>query len=167
MRLPSWFAVGAELADVAGFQVGCVQRGETWSSHAAPSDFALTQRVVDVSQGRDLAVRLSVTTGLAEDVLSYIRLVELPVKTYFDLAPESGESDHALGDASAARGWGLAVRDAVRGAARSSGAEKVHLFISGPAGAALLLGHVWNRMPVTQVYADTSLGYLPAYRLPG
>ncbi len=167
LRLPSWFAAGAELADVAGFRVGCVQRGEIWSSDADPSPYPLVQAATEIGAGSDMAIGLSVTTSIADDVLEHVRRAELPVRTYIDLAPERGSGDRAMHDASAARGWAIAVRDTVRELVRSTGAAKIHLFIASPGGAAFLLGHLWNRVPTTQLYADTSPGYAPAYLLPG
>ena len=166
LRLPSWFAVGAGLSDVAGFQVSCVQRGDVWSSKAVPSHFRVARRRKDIGQGVDLAVILSVTTEIDQDVERYIRQAQLPVRACLHLVPESGATDHALIDESAARGWALAARDAVREAVSSTAVEKVHLFVAAPAGAALLLGHLWNRVPTTQLYADTNPGYVPAYVIP-
>jgi hypothetical protein len=44
---------------------------------------------------------------------------------------------------------------------------KVHLFMSAPNGLALLLGHVWNRLPETVVYEHwgAGRGYFPTFRL--
>lgn len=166
LRLPSWFASGVELADIAGFRVACAQRGEIWSSEVDPSPFALAKNVTELGSGSDVAIGLSVTTSIVDDVLEHVRRAELSVRAYIDLAPERGPSDRAIADASAARGWALAVRDTVREVVRSTGAAKIHLFISSPGGAAFLLGHLWNRVPTTQLYADTSPGYAPAYLLP-
>ncbi len=166
LRLPSWFACGAELAEVAGFRVTCNQRGNVWSSDSDPSPFGLTERVVELGNGNEVAVGLSVTTSIANDALEYVRRAELPVRAYSDLTPSEGPSDHAIAGASAARGWALAVRNKVREIVRSTDATKVHLFIASPGGAAFFLGHFWNRVPATQLYADTSPGYAPAYLLP-
>ena len=166
LRLPSWFASGAELADVAGFRVSCVQRGEIWSSEVDPAPFALAKEITELGSGSDLAIGLSVTTSIADDVLDYVRRAQLPARAYIDLAPARGPSDRAIADAAVARGWALAVRDTVREVISSTGAERIHLFIASPGGAAFLLGHLWNRVPTTQLYADTSPGYAPAYLLP-
>jgi len=166
LRLPSWFACGTELAEVAGFHVTCSQRGHVWSSYSDPSPFGLQEDVVELGNGKELAVGLGVTTSIAEDVLAYVRRADLPVHAYLDLMPVGGPGDRAIADASAAVGWALAVRGKVRELVRSTGAAKVHLFIASPGGAAFLLGHYWNRVPATQLYADTSAGYVRAYHLP-
>jgi hypothetical protein len=63
--------------------------------------------------------------------------------------------------------WALAVRDAVRRAVRTAETRRIHLFMSGPAGGALLLGHFWNRVCTTLVYEDLSPGYWPTFEIPG
>ncbi len=166
LRLPSWFACGVELAEVAGFRVACSQRGHIWTSDSDPSPFGLREVVVELGNGKELAVGLGVTTGIAEDALAHVRRTNLPVQAYLDLTPVDGPSDRAIPNASAATGWALAVRSKVRELVRSTGATEVHLFIASPAGAAFFLGHFWNRVPATRIYADTSSGYLPAYLLP-
>lgn len=166
LRLPSWFAVGAALADVAGFRVSCVQQGVVWSSTASPSEFALEVRKEEVQQGPEIAVSVSVTTDISRDVARFVKQAGLPVQDCIHVAPQSGPSVQALGDDAAARGLALAVREVVRDAAEQGTVNKIHLFVAAPAGSALLLGHLWNRVPATQLYADTNPGYVPAYLIP-
>ena len=46
--------------------------------------------------------------------------------------------------------------------------EKLHLFLNAPNGIAVLLGHLWNRVPTTQLYDDANGpdGYFPTFLLP-
>jgi hypothetical protein len=53
------------------------------------------------------------------------------------------------------------MRDVARGAGR------VHLFQSVPNGLALMLGHIWNRLPDTLLYADLNPGYVPTFAVRG
>jgi hypothetical protein len=48
------------------------------------------------------------------------------------------------------------------------GAQRPHLFLAIPHGLALLLGHLWDRMPPTLVYEDLGAGnaYQPAFLIP-
>ena len=48
------------------------------------------------------------------------------------------------------------------------GPRKLHVFLATPHGAALLLGHLWDRMPLTQLYEDhgASKGYVPSFLIP-
>lgn len=42
--------------------------------------------------------------------------------------------------------------------------QHVHLFLAGPMGLSLLLGHRWNHVAPTIVYEDlAALGYQPAF----
>jgi hypothetical protein len=167
MRLACWFMCGVELPDTRQHQVACRQRDQLWSSEIAPSPFKLVDTVVDLSQGPDLAVGLSVTNPITADVVSYCKQVNLPAARYVDLSPQGGIGPLSLPDAVAAVGWAHAAREAIRAAVRDSGARRVHLFMSVPAGAALLLGHIWNRVGTTVVHDDLSPGYVPTFEFSG
>jgi hypothetical protein len=167
MRLACWFMCGVELPDIRQHQVACKQKGQLWSSDVAPAEFKLADTVVDLSQGVDLAVGLSVTNRIAADVVSYCKQVSLPVARYVDLSPLGGVGPLSISNAAAAAGWAHATRDRIRAAVRDSGARRVHLFMSVPAGAALLLGHTWNRVGTTVVYEDLSPGYASTFEFPG
>jgi hypothetical protein len=167
MRLAPWFMCGVELPDTRQHQVACMQKGQLWSSEIAPAAFKLAETVVDLSQGPDLAVGLSVTNAITDDVVSYCKQVNLPATRYVDLSPQGGVGPLSLPDAAAAVGWAHATREGIRAAVRDSGAPRVHLFMSAPAGAALLLGHIWNRVGTTVVYEDLSPGYASTFVIPG
>ena len=167
MRLAPWFMCGVELPDTRQHQVACKQKGQLWSSEIAPAAFELADTVVDLSQGPDLAVGLSVTNAITADVVSYCKQVNLPAARYVDLSPQGGVGPLSLPNAAAAVGWARAARDEIRAAVRDSRARRVHLFMSAPAGAALLLGHIWNRVGTTVVYEDLSPGYASTFEIPG
>jgi hypothetical protein len=167
MRLAPWFMCGVELPDTRQHQVACKQRGQLWSSEIAPAEFKLADTAVDLSQGPDLAVGLSVTNAITADVVSYCKQVNLPAARYVDLSPQGGIGPLSIPDAAAAVGWAHAAREGIRAAVRESGARRVHLFMSAPAGAALLLGHIWNRVGTTVIYEDLNPGYAPTFEIPG
>lgn len=167
MRLPLWFLCGIELPDTRGHHVASVQRGQWWTSEAARAPFALTEKATDLNQGKDVAIGLSVTNSISTDVVTYCTRSAIPVSKYVDISPAAGVGPNAIPDAAAGASWAVAVRDAVRGVVRTLDGSRVHLFISGPAGGALLLGHVWNRVGPTLVYEDLSPGYAPTFEIPG
>ncbi len=168
MRLPAWFATGVAFGDTRSMQVACMQNGERWGTDVTPGDFQLSvPPPVEVGAGADLAVGLSVTNDLSQDVLAYVRSAALPVKRFVHIAVAPAPSKTAIPDAARAMGWAAKVRDAVREQVRETGARKVHLFMSGPAAGALFLGHVWNRVPATQLYEDMNPSYAPAFLIPG
>ena len=45
--------------------------------------------------------------------------------------------------------------------------EGVHLFQAGPLALAVMVGHLWNRMPTTQLYDDLGPGggYAPTFSI--
>lgn len=167
MRLAAWFMCGVELPDTRQHQVACKQKGQLWSSEVPPTAFKLANAAVALSQGPDLAVGLSVTNGITADVVAYCKQVNLPVARYVDLSPQAGLGPLSLPDAGAAVGWAHATRESIRAAVRDTGARRIHLFMSAPAGAALLLGHIWNRVGTTIVYEDLSPGYFSTFEFPG
>ena len=62
----------------------------------------------------------------------------------------------------------VGTRDLVRPLVRNHGVRRLHLFLAASHGLALLLGHLWNRMPPTQLYVDLGAGngYQPAFLIP-
>jgi hypothetical protein len=167
MRLAPWFMCGIELPDTRQHQVACKQKGQLWSSDLVPAPFKLANTAVELSQGPDLAVGLSVSNMITADVVSYCKQASLPVARYLDLSPRGGAGPLSLPAGAAAVGWAHATREGIRAAVRESGARRIHLFMSVPAGAALLVGHIWNRVGSTIVYEDLSPGYAPTFEIPG
>ena len=167
MRLPTWFAVGAELAKTAGFAVSSVKNGEEWSSVGEVSVVAAECDVAELGPGGDLAVGIALASDPSEDALRYVRGQLAGVGRYACIRPAGGAGNLAVRGAAAARGWAFVARDSVRRLC-GCGTAKVHLFMSAPDGVALLLGHLWNRMPDTQLYEDLGpgRGYSPSYRIP-
>ena len=131
-----------------------------------PAPYRLAGGETPMAQGPDVAVSLSVSAGARENVSGFVRRSQLPVALHLDLAPERGAGITAIGGPAEALGWALAARDAVRATARTWSALKLHLFLIGPAGCALLLGHLWLHVPPTQVYEDIGMNHAPAFFIP-
>ncbi|WP_129344653.1 SAVED domain-containing protein [Sorangium cellulosum] len=168
MRLPAWFATGVAFGDTRNVRVARVQGGQRWASDVAPGDFPIhVAAPVDLGDGDELAVALCATGDITKDVLAYLRGSVPAVGRFVAIAAAPAPSPTSIPDAARAMGWALATRQAVREQVGETGARKVHLFLSCPAGAALFLGHVWNRIPSTQLYEDLSPGYTPAFLIPG
>ena len=167
MRLPTWFAVGAELAKTAGFEVWSVKNGEEWSSVGEVSGVAAECDVAELGDGGDLAVGIALAADPSEDALRYVRGQLAGVGRYACIRPAGGAGNRTVRGAAEARGWAFEARDSVRRLC-GHGPDRVHLFMSVPDGVALLLGHLWNRMPSTQLYEDLGpgRGYSPSYLIP-
>lgn len=167
-RLSTGVFAGTELADVAKFRVVVPTRDGEWSSDGDRQPFELASSVTEIGQGEDLAVGVSVSGDLSDDAIDYIRDSELPVAQFIDLSPSTGTGSDALQSDAHARGWARATFDELRRLTRRHDGT-LHLFICGPLGGAVLLGHLWNRMPTTQLYDDLGpgRGYTPTFLLAG
>jgi len=63
--------------------------------------------------------------------------------------PTAGFGPKAVPTPGAANSLAVAIRDVAR---RHSRNGDLHLFLIGPLGLAVLLGHHWNRLTTTHVY---------------
>jgi hypothetical protein len=51
--------------------------------------------------------------------------------------------------------------------ATASHSAELHLFVAAPLPLVILIGHRWNRMPLTQLYdLGPGKGYTPTFTLP-
>ena len=168
MRLPTWFAVGVELNKTAGFQVVSFQGQTPWSSEGMLSDIVIEPVATDLGFGENLAIGVALAFDLSADVLRYLRDQEIDVGYYVCLQPTSGANNQAIRNAAEARRWAYEVRDSIRRLAQEHRPRQIHLFLAGPHSAMLLLGHLWDRMPATQLYEDLGPieGYSPSYLIP-
>ncbi len=167
MRLPLWFAIGRALPDVRGWVLSADQRTEEWSTEAAPED--VTARILtqaSIGRGPELAIVVSITHDIAEDVTRYIGEAGLPVGTLLALGPQSDPGNRAVSSAGWAVAWARSAREQARRAAASVGATHAHLYLAAPAALAMMLGHQWNLMPPTTVYEHLRTGYAPTLSLP-
>ncbi|HET7444254.1 MAG TPA: SAVED domain-containing protein [Solirubrobacterales bacterium] len=164
-RLDVGFALGAEFADTCGFQLSVMQRGESWGTEEAAEPFGLQVSDRGVGRGDGIAVCVSISNEIAADVVHFIEAEDSPVKRLLTLSPDDGPDRAAISSPAQARGCAAAILGQLR--ERSKNFPEIHLFLSCPNGLAVLLGHVWNRLPPTRVYADTSPGYQPTFRVTG
>ncbi|GAB3430160.1 SAVED domain-containing protein [Actinophytocola sediminis] len=153
LRQATAFAVGGALRMVTGRDIAVNQRGELWSSNAH-FDVLMTPSLAEhcIEKGDELAVAISVAADPVLDVLAFIGDAGLPVDRLVSVSPVTGIRDNAIPDAGTAAAFAQGCRDAVRMACRRN--TRIHLFLAGPMGLALLLGHRWNRLRPTVVYED-------------
>lgn len=168
MRLPTWFAIGTEMSEVAGFVVASAQLGDLWSSDAP---MAATQPELAISDprelgdGRELAITLALSDDPTADVLAFVRAISA-VGKHRTITLPTGPHSRSIADAGEAIALARAVRDAVRQLVRDERPDRIHLFLAAPHGVTLLLGHLWDRMPETQLYEDlTGAQYQPAFAI--
>ncbi|HEX7994456.1 MAG TPA: SAVED domain-containing protein [Streptosporangiaceae bacterium] len=139
---------------VTGIDLAVDQRGQLWSSavdYDAPAHPAVTEH--PLGRGPDLAVAIAVAADPTDDVREFLEAHTLPIDRLLVLRPAAGAKDNAVPTAAAANALAVGIRDTVRRA--SKGSPVIHLFLAGPMGLAMLLGHRWNRVRPTVVYEDT------------
>ena len=169
MRLPTWFTAGVELGRTMGFDVAPFRGDIPWPSTGDPADFPVKiARDEKLSLAEELAVGVGLSADLSEDVLRYLGRSVPEVGRYTGLTPAKGPSNVAIGSPAEAGGWAFRTRDLIREAIREHRPPRIHLFLATPHGAALLLGHLWDRMPATQLYEDLGPldGYYPSFIVP-
>jgi SMODS-associated and fused to various effectors sensor domain len=163
LRHATAFTVGSALRMVTNTDVAVLQRGVLWTSDTLyPEPIKPEATEHNLGQGSDIAIAIQVATPTADDVLRYLRDHQRPVGRLVVLGPPGGPRDNAVGSPEDACALAVGLRDAARHAVR--GHYRVHLFLAGPMGLSLLLGHRWNRIAQTVVYEDlAALGYEPAF----
>jgi hypothetical protein len=115
--------------------------------------------------GDDVAIAISVSADIVDDVRRYVETSALPIGKLINISPLDGPGQAAVADPSHAVGLSHALLDEIRRHTRES-AGIVHLFLCAPNGIGVLLGHLWNRVPTTQLYEDANApsGYFPTFR---
>lgn len=168
MRLGVWFAVGAAFPETRRWQLETDQRGEAWSSDAAPEDDShaarlLGERLKLDCESADAAVIVALTLDSRDDVIEFVTANDL-ASTLLTVTTQSGPGRDSIQDGAHARNWARSARELIRAQLKELDArpKQLHLFLAAPAGAALLLGHDWNLLPQTLVYEHTGTSYIPS-----
>ena len=163
MRLPTWFAVGAALRDVAGFDIAAYDRGVLWAPTTSPTPtpqvHILHDTYLDASGAEGAAVVLEMSSTGRDDVAAAFahrtdisRLVALTI--------DGGPNRRLFTDGAATLAAAVAIRDWIR---RNLAGTPLHLVMVASGPFALFLGHVWDRVPPTTLYEDLAPGYEPAF----
>jgi hypothetical protein len=160
LRLPIWFAAGAALRHVRGFDVAALHHGSIWSSESATGAPLRPEVAVEVmDRGNHLAIALGVATDPTAAVGRFLgEETGLPVGQVAHLRPVGGPGPEVVPDGPTAARMAVGWRDAVRDLLEEYPAQHIHLFLSVPGGLALLLGHRWNALRPTTVYEHLGAG---------
>lgn len=163
MRLGSYFAVAHELADVRGWVLTVDQRGELWSTDAPPEAGVTATVLADehIGAGDDLAVAVALSNDIVDDVRAYVKAESLSVDRLIALGPNGVPSGSAVPSQSWLVAWVGSARNIIRRTA--GGAPRVHLFVSAPAAAAMMLGHRWNVLPPATFHDFNHQTYFPTF----
>jgi hypothetical protein len=162
-RQATGFYLGSVFRQVLGYDVAIRQRAELWSSEAPTPKVAVATEQIDLASGDDIVIVANVATEATEDVIDWLRKQAMPVGMVLALSPAGGTGPNAVNGPSGAHGLAISIRDLARKHAPSGG--RVHLFLAGPLGLSVLLGHHWSRIGATYVYEHTSTGYTLAYEV--
>jgi hypothetical protein len=169
MRLPTWFAAAVMFQETAGFTPAKIKDGQLWvkpSGPIAPAQILLSQPLADLPHGADVGIALAVSADPTADAKRYLAAVGLNMPLVTVQLP-AGISNASIAGCDHAYAVALAIRDLAREIARTVNPRVLHLFMAAPAGLAVLLGGLWDRVPTTQTYEDLSGdGYEPAFVIP-
>lgn len=160
LRQATFFRVGLALPGVRGHTLRYMQWGQWWSTDApkAPIDRPATS-YTHVGVGSELAVAVGVAINPTVAVADYLQSEQIPVAELVTIQPADGADDQAVAGAGQAVAYAQQIRDLVRLELDGRpGTRRVHLFLAGPGGLALLLGHRWNRIRPTVVYEHLGPG---------
>jgi hypothetical protein len=164
LRQATAFTVGSTMRMVTNISLAVQQGTQLWTTDTDyPEPTAPTVTEHQVGQGDELAIGVAVATHMADDVLAYLRAHQVPVSRLLVLQPPAGPKDNSIDTPAAAVALAVGIRDVTRRAVKN--APRVHLFLAGPMGVSLLLGHRWNRVAPTTVYEEVrgETQYCPAF----
>lgn len=149
IRQATGFLIGSELRRVMGYEVGVRQGDQLWTGEEQTTQYGLDVVETEHGVGSGTAMVINVAADAADDALRWIKQTGLPVGRALTVTPTVGLGPKAVPTPSAANSLAVAVRDLAR---RHSLSGDLHLFLIGPLGLAVLLGHHWNRVTTTHVY---------------
>lgn len=171
MRQATFFRVGTALPAVRQHTLRYLQSRQLWSTDTPKSPIGAPRvHRTSLGLGSDLAVAVGVAVDPTDEVVGYLRAAAIPVDHLLTMTPTSGADDQAIKGPGQAVAYAQQIRDLVRGElGRHPDVQRIHLFLAGPGGLALLLGHRWNRTRQTVVYEHlgTGRGYTPAFTVRG
>lgn len=165
MRLPGWFATGANLREVAGFNVALRNRGATWVADSMGTPEPPIGVIADNStdtEGNDVMLTLALSAASTPDVDVLAEVIET-VGRVVTLTVGNGPDRNLFSGAADTLAASLAIRNWVRKNLMS--ASNIHLVIIGSAPFAFFLGHLWDRVPPTRIYEDLAPGYEAAFSI--
>jgi hypothetical protein len=166
IRQATAFTIGATLRMVTNVNLAVIQGDQLWTTDTDYTE-PITPTVAEhpLDQGDDLAVAVAVATQMTDDALTFLRTHQVPVDRLVVLQPPGGAKDNSIATPAAAVALAVGIRDQTRRTLRHP--RRIHLFLAGPMGLSLLLGHRWNRVAPTTVYEEirSEAQYHPAFEI--
>lgn len=163
MRLPTWFAVGAALRDVAGFDIAAYDRGVLWAATSQPTSTPQVHVLSDTSLNANDAAGVAVVVEMSnfgrDDAASAFASRD-DISRLVALSIDGGPNRRLFTAGTDTLAAAVAVRDWIR---RNLADTPLHLVLVASGPFALFLGHVWDRVPPTTIYEDLAPGYEAAF----
>jgi hypothetical protein len=167
LRQATFFRVGTVLPAVRNHTLHYIQGPQPWSTDTPKAPIPYLQTTTTpIAAGADIAVAIGIAVNPATAVLNYIQDAGLPIHHLLVILPAAGADDQSVASPGQAVAYAQAIRDLVREDLENyPEAPRIHLFLAGPGGLALLLGHRWNRTRPTIVYEHLGpgRGYTPTF----
>jgi SMODS-associated and fused to various effectors sensor domain len=167
LRQATFFRVGTVLPAVRHHTLRYIQGPQPWSTDTPKAPIpSLQTSAMSIAAGTDIAVAIGMAVNPTTAVLTYIQDTRLPIHHLLTILPGAGAGDQTVASAGQAVAYAQTIRDLVREDLENHpDAPRVHLFLAGPGGLALLLGHRWNRIRPTIIYEHLGpgRGYTPAF----
>ena len=150
LRLPCWFALGAALRGVAGFNLAVKYRDGIWVADQRRIAARTINTLTDEQRGNGRAL---VVVAISTDRTDDVRRTLLSSKHGRLVTLTTGEGPHQslLADADDALSTAVAVREWIRANIES---PEIDLVLMAPAPFAAFLGWSWDRMHRTTIYED-------------
>lgn len=168
-RLSAWLAAGYVFRQTAGYELEVTQGSLLCRTDAAPSaDFQLLKpaEMVELGDGPDVAIGVSVSGDLSEDVLSHLRHHAPSYGSALLLRPDRPLGRDVIRRAEDVVALASGVKQAAQRFVRQREAKRLGLFYLGPFSGALFIGHNLNAVAAEiQVFEDADPGYVPAFLL--
>lgn len=167
-RLSAWIAAGFVFRQVADYELEARLGPMDCRTDLAPAaDFDLVREVVTEGlAGPDVAVGISVTNDLTQDVLAHLRQPGSSYGAALFLRPDRPFGSTSLRGPGDVVALAESTKQAVQRFVRDQGAQRLGLFYLGPFSGALFVGHRLNAVArEIQVFEDAAPGYAPSFLL--
>ncbi len=148
IRQATGFLIGTELRRVLNYEIGVQQGDQLWTGNELTQPYPLTVDTTNTGTGTGTAIIVNVAADAARHALAWAE-EHLSVSQIITLTPAIGVGPAALPNPQSANSLATTIRDLAR---EHASAGDLHLFLIGPLGLAVLLGHHWNRVTTTHVY---------------
>lgn len=160
MRQATLFRIGVALPQTRNFDLTYAQGNKVWTTSDSKRSVQISSRVISVGDGDDIAVAVAVSVDPSVEVLQFLTdNLRHTVSDLIVVTPNTGPDDQAVDTGGHAVALAEQIRNEVRAQiAMRRQTSRIHLFMAGPGGSALFLGHRWNRLRTTTVYEHKGIG---------